>query len=123
MTKNEALKLALDFVASISPAFICEATHHKKNEWHTDNEPCPHVVKQKATYEAIKETLAQPDPLPWINKMSIDVPNQPLYTAPQRKPLTDEEVNKLVDDEDWYNDQHGFVRAIEAKLRSKNENR
>ena len=39
----------------------------------------------------------------------------PLYTTPpQRKPLTDEEVNKLVDDEDWYNDPHGFVRAIEA---------
>ena len=34
--------------------------------------------------------------------------------------LMDEEVNKLVDDEDWYNDPHGFVRAIEAKLKEKN---
>lgn len=47
-----------------------------------------------------------------------------LYTTPppvaephKRKPLTDEEVNKLVDDEDWYNDPHTFVRAIEAKLK------
>lgn len=34
--------------------------------------------------------------------------------TPQRKPLTDEEINKLVEDEDWYNDPQGFVRAIEA---------
>ena len=34
--------------------------------------------------------------------------------------LTDEEVSKLVDDEDWYNDPHGFARAIEAASRSKN---
>lgn len=58
MSKDEALKLAMDFVASISPAFICEATHHKKNERHADNEPCPHVKKQKQTYEAIKKALA-----------------------------------------------------------------
>jgi hypothetical protein len=58
MNKDEALKLAMDFVASISPAFICEATHHKKNERHADNEPCPHVKKQKQTYEAIKKALA-----------------------------------------------------------------
>lgn len=64
MTKDETLKLALDFVASISPAFICEATHHKKNERHADNEPCPHVKKQKQTYEAIKEALAQPEQEP-----------------------------------------------------------
>ena len=27
---------------------------------------------------------------------------------------------KLVDDEDWYNDPNGFVRAIEAKLKENN---
>lgn len=57
---QSALKLALEFVASISPAFICEATHHKKNEEHASNEPCPHVKKQKQTYETIKEALASP---------------------------------------------------------------
>ena len=34
--------------------------------------------------------------------------------------LTDEEIDKLVDNEDWYNDPHGFTRAIEAKLKEKN---
>lgn len=75
MTEREALKLALEFVASISPAFICEATHHKKNERHSGNEPCPHVAKQKATYEAIKEALmsvpdgaqTEQEPVAWID--------------------------------------------------------
>ncbi len=64
----------------------------------------------------------KPEPMAWTNKMSIDVPNQPLYTAPQRTwvGLTDEEVNKLVDDEDWYNFPHEFAKAIEAKLKEKN---
>lgn len=67
MTKDEALRMALDFVVSISPAFICEATHHEKNKRHADNEPCPYVKKQLQTYEAIKEALAQPqqEPVAW----------------------------------------------------------
>ena len=65
---KEAMKLALDFVASISPAFICEVTHHKKNEQHKSNEPCPCVKKQKQTYEVLKEALAkqeQGEPVAW----------------------------------------------------------
>jgi len=58
MTKDEALRLALEFIPSISPAFICEASHHKKHEQHASNEPCPHVAKQKQVYEAIKAALA-----------------------------------------------------------------
>ena len=60
MTKEEkeVMCMALSFVASISPAFICEATHHKNNERHADNEPCPHVATQKATYKAIEKCLA-----------------------------------------------------------------
>jgi len=34
--------------------------------------------------------------------------------------LTDEEVNKLVDDEDWYNFPHEFAKDVEAKLKEKN---
>ena len=48
----------------------------------------------------------------------------PLYTSPPQRPwvgLTDEEVNKLVDDEDWYNDPHEFSRIVEAKVRGKND--
>jgi hypothetical protein len=42
---------------------------------------------------------------------------QPLYTTPpQRKPLTDEEINAL----DYSGTRIEFVRAIEAKLKEKN---
>jgi len=32
MTKDEALRLALEFIASINPAFTCEAIHHSKKK-------------------------------------------------------------------------------------------
>ena len=48
------------------------------------------------------------------HKLSQNTTLPPVAEPHKRKPLTDEEVNKLVDDEDWYNDPHGFVRAIEA---------
>ena len=34
--------------------------------------------------------------------------------------LTDDEVNKLVDDEDWYNDPHKFARIVETKIKQRN---
>lgn len=139
MTEREALKLALDFVASISPAFICEATHHKKNERHEGNEPCPHVAKQKATYEAIKEALAQPEqePVAWRSKemYSPDVGSwfeyydefrqcsylndlTPLYTTPPHRTwvgLTDDEIKIIWCDIDGSNRVlMRFARAIEA---------
>ena len=48
---------------------------------------------------------------------NIQVPQPPQRTWVG---LTDEEVNKLVDDEDWYNDPHKFSRIVEAKVREKN---
>ena len=89
MTKDEALKLALEAL---------ETSMYPQQ-------------KQLQAITAIKEALAQPEQTPYITMP----PSTPMWTIPaQRKPLTDEEVNKLVDDEDWYNDPHGFVRAIEA---------
>ena len=113
MTKDEALKLALDAL---------ETSMYPQQ-------------KQLQAITAIKEALANEA----LEKMAENArelgldyePEQPKVRtgdcllvgvcaseghkiAPQRKPLTDEEVNKLVDDEDWYNDPHGFVRAIEA---------
>ena len=59
---------------------------------------------------AIKEALAQPE------------------QEPQRKPLSDEEIYSLADsleiwnedDEEWILDPNTFARAIEAKLKEKN---
>jgi len=126
MTKDEALRLALEFIPSISPAFICEASHHKKHEQHASNELCPHVAKQKQVYEAIKAALeAKDEPVAWmcadeslINKgyarfshVCMGEWKIPVYaTSPQRKPLTDEEIKAL----DYSGTRIEFVRAIEA---------
>ena len=150
MTKEEreVMQMALGFVASISPAFICEATHHKKNERHADNKPCPHVAKQKATYEAIEKCLAndalekkaenarelglnyEPEPVAWEQfypdmgnpKLAYlsptESPDNACYIPPQRKPLTDEEIEDIWADcpADWDDKINvlTLARAIEA---------
>ena len=44
----------------------------------------------------------------------------PLYTTPpQRKPLTDEEIDKIYETKVW-DARRSFARAIEAKLKEKN---
>ena len=121
MTKEEVLKMALEALYALA------AMNHTTQQ-----------MKSNAI-TAIKEALAQPEqePVAWVSttelvvmrgnalggakdwRINLGLVKQDgdvgLYTTPpQRKPLTDEEVNKLVDDEDWYNDPHGFVRAIEA---------
>ena len=141
MTKDEALRLALEFIPSISPAFICEASHHKKHEQHASNEPCPHVAKQKQVYEAIKAALeAKDEPVAWVYpefwqhlenlncgtayRLS-GIGRQPLYTTPPQRTwvgLSDEEAMQICVDcgclsEDWL----VLLDAIEAKLRSKND--
>ena len=131
MTEREALKLALEALHGFIPYLPLN-----------DEAQCGRYDK---AITAIKEALAQPEqhqdwcasltqmlmsmppkpapcnckpePLPWIDKMVIDVPNQPLYTAPQRKPLTDEEI-RLQWSEFWETECHPwaieFARAIEA---------
>ena len=95
MTKDEALKLAMEAM-EITGGFDVEIN-------------------------AIKEALAQPEPWEkFCDSNCVWTDHHPDCKLAERKPLTDEEVNKLVDDEDWYNDPYGFVRAIEAALRSKN---
>jgi len=159
MTKDEALRLALEFIPSINPAFICEASHHKKHERHASNEPCPHVAKQKQVYEAIKAALEAKDEFDWkdmyekqkrhsemwvakyekdIGPLEKAVPQQEakdepvawklgssgiggmgVIVEPQRTwvGLTDEEV---ADIERNSITRRQAIRAIEAKLRSKN---
>jgi len=111
MTKDEALKLALEALE-------------------TSMYPQQKQLQAITAIKSVKEALAKPEqePVAWMNDSTpsgIFARHMegaknfgctiPLYTTPpQRKPLTDEEVNKLVDDEDWYNDPHGFARAIEA---------
>ena len=79
------------------------------------------AAKQRS-WVGVSDEVAQPEPLPWINKMSIDVPNQPLYTAPQRTwvGLTNEEVKKIVGADRYTDLLLEVVKVVEAKLKAKN---
>ena len=121
MTK-EALKLALEALGWT-------------DEWR------PQGLKEKAI-TAIKEALANEalekmaenarelgldyepaqEPVAWIDKMVIDVPNQLFYTAPHTWiGLTLDERIELAQDVDWAAGAYcEYAEKIEAKLRSKN---
>ena len=106
MTKDEALKLALEALKQIDEAM-----------------PFPVA---KLAQAAIKEALAQPEQEPvgkfakftdgiW-REVTDGSAGVSLYIAPQRKPLTEDEVVKM---DEWLFDQPFWrvlmlVRAIEA---------
>ena len=123
MTKDEALKLALEALKWSKPHADAEITYNE-------------------AITAIKEALAQQEqePVTWRYKI-VDVfgrpawtlktpksdtrvlESQPLYTTPpQRKPLTDEEIGNCIDEvnlKSQYGHHHfgwhkQFARAIEA---------
>ena len=97
---------------------------------------CEHgaILRPIETRDAIKAALeAKDEPVAWVcegfssdEKHAIDywqgdvddlpIGTQLYTTPPQRKPLTDEEINTL----DYSGTRIEFVRAIEAKLKEKN---
>lgn len=96
----------------------------------------PSLMKWQKARDAVREALAkqeQVEPVAYLNPddvcadtafrwCKIDEFTQPVYTKPQQRTwvgLTDEEMQDL-----WDRYAHmEMMRAIEAKLRSKNENR
>jgi hypothetical protein len=110
MTQTEALKLALEAL---------KKSHPYSN---TDKD----LDKHSETITAIKAALeAKDEPVAWADKGVVNwiadkqfMSEAELFThPPQRKPLTDEEINAL----DYSGTRIEFVRSIEAKLRSKND--
>jgi len=102
---------ALVTLENVNPSLVCEMAHHVKKDQHGVGQKCPLEIRHLETITAIKEVLAQqPLPVqePWgacvsgrvfvgalpehVRKLTEDdgLPIQLLYTAPQRKPLTDD---------------------------------
>ena len=117
MTKNEALKMALE---ALDSKYIVGC-----GEWRG---------QQLKAITAMKEALAQPaqEPVAWIehhkagDNLVWDEPNKgtPLYTTPPQRTwvgLTDEEreeiENRPFSQNDWL---WSYACAIEAKLKEKN---
>ena len=117
MTKDEALRMALEALEADPLEMVADVDGHMV------------FLKDKAI-TAIKEALAQEqEPLAWISTgparmihWTADKPAYgddwvPLYTAPpQRKPLTDEDIERIV--REARVGEHGIgytiARAIEA---------
>ena len=112
MTKDEALKLGLEALEADPLEMVADVDGHMV------------FLKDKAII-AIKEALAQPEqePVAWMNDMGTHIDLNvsgrgiPLYTTPpQRKPLTDEDVERIV--REARVGEHGIgytiARAIEA---------
>jgi len=115
MTKDEALNLALDAL---------ETSMYPQQ-------------KQLQAITAIKEALAQPEqePVAWYDIEHGEAETvwnkqrppwegrwKPLYTTPsQRKPLSEEEIGAILEGVNAYGTRlYTFARAIEAKLKEKN---
>jgi hypothetical protein len=108
MTKDEALRLALEALELVIVDFVCKSAHHAKKDRHELFEPCPVVERYKQTITAIKEALKQEQDEPvalvaevHISRYTIEWTNGPLpegtklYAKPQRKPLTDEHIDEI----------------------------
>ena len=106
MNKDEALKLALEAL----------------DDMHTADFPLEDLRNWYKAITAIKEALAQPEPVAW--EQFYPEMGKPQLIPPQRTwiGLTDEEILSISADcasSHQHMDIH-FARAIEAKLRSKN---
>ena len=149
MTKDEALRLALEAlkqideampfpVAKLAQKVIKEALAEPEHGWTPER-----IAGMARLKEAQDKKLAQPEPVAWGMEQSdgeiLDViaPEEherleggytvPLYRHPQRTwvGLTEDEILSISADcasSHQHTDIH-FARAIEAKLRSKNESK
>ena len=118
MTKDEALKLALEALEADELDMVDDGSGNM-------------VFRKEQAITAVKEVLAQPqqEPVAWISTgtarmihWTADKPAYgddwvPLYiTPPQRKPLTDEDIERIVREARVKERGIGYTiaRAIEA---------
>ena len=150
MTKDEALRLALEALENITSVSICEATHHPKKDRHLLFEECPNEVRHLKAITAIKAALeAKDEPAAWMypddlkrfetseayaEAYSIEMVSTtqgetvPLYTTPPQRTwvgLTDEEIKALAKPSNateipMTGRMWIFAGDIEAKLKEKN---
>jgi len=94
MTKDEALRLALEALELVSIEFVCNGAHHAKKDRHEWLDPCPIVDRYKDAITAIKAALEakdKPDYKALWQQMCERCDELDKKLA-QRKPLTDEQI-------------------------------
>ena len=133
MTEREALKLALEALKQIDEAMpfpVAKLAQKviKEALAQPEQPPYHHFVSDRFNIDPQTGNLnigavKKQEPVAWIDKMVIDVPNQLFYTAPRTwVGLTEDEI-LLISADCASSHQHmdiHFARAIEAKLKEKN---
>ena len=124
MTKDEALKLALEALEAIGWQYVCRSTHHTMSQQHHGYEACPNELTHETAIAALREALAEPkqEPVACVEYIPCCTDQTcskcKAATPPHRTwiGLTDEERNDLW----WTTDIIKLTQAIEAKLKEKN---
>ena len=133
MTKDEALRLALEALELVSIEFVCNGAHHEKKDRHEWLDPCPIVDRYQKAITAIKAALEVKDePVGWaehgvINWLADKQFNHTsfLYATPSQRTwvgLTADEMESLYQQATYMDDTdhiHMLMMA-EAKLKEKN---
>ena len=137
MTKDEALKQALEALEGVNPSLVCEMAHHSKKDQHGIGQKCPLEIRHLETIIAIKAALAQPDErnfCPRCGKRTKDIhtctpqgeDRVPLYTTPPKREwvgLTEEYLEQI-DTEEIYGvvgNHITIAMAVEAQLKERNK--
>ena len=114
MTKDEALRLALEALVMLLDNYVPEATEEDISQVETT------ITAIKAALEAEDEPVVCWDSDGWGDLLVDSLPDGTLLytTPPQRKPLTDEEMwnlwNSQGSDDMTQKEAIAFARAIEA---------
>jgi len=137
MTKDEALRLALEALELVNIEFVCgNGSHNAKKDRHEWDETCPITNRSQKAIAALKEALAQPEqePVAWMNDSTpsgIFARHRegaknfgctiPLYTTPPQRTwvgLTRTELIKC--GVLPFGMSYELCKAIEAQLKDKN---
>ena len=116
MTKDEALKLALEALEDETSEKYCPAITAIKAALEAKDEPVAYINVEQRKLEWAKYVS-------WGTPTVVNLPKIPLYTTPpQRKwvGLTDEEQRDIAYSDINFWDWGELMDAVEAKLKEKN---
>ena len=89
---TDAIKLAINALQAINPAFICDNAHHAKKDQHGYASECPIVARHEAALAALRAQPAEPLVFGMRGpKMTFTIGNQS-FTLDYEPETTDEYV-------------------------------
>ena len=126
MSKDEALKMAIDFMETLT-IDIGIKTWNEKHRKEAINACKEALATNEKSSEVQPAETSEQEPIAWMNDIAFSMEKELLGTRsrivglyarpPEWKRLTKHEI---IQADNATNDLHAFARAIEAKLKEKN---